>query len=81
MPLCDLSSQQKIDFLFSRGLKGLPRDARFGTNSIFWFVDPNIDPNSLKFFLNGISSIALLLSVKGAIPDLDIFKPSYSISF
>ena len=67
--------------MFKRGLKGLPRDARFGTNLMYWFVDPKNDLNFFKFFGFGMSLIALVLSISGAIPDFDILKPSHSIFF
>ena len=50
---------EKTDFLIKRGLRGLPRDARFGTNLLYWFVYPKNDLNSFKFFGIGISLIAL----------------------
>ena len=41
---------EKIDFLFIKSLKGLPRDAKFGTKLIYWFVEPKNELNSFKFF-------------------------------
>ena len=44
------SFHRKVDFWFKRGLKGLPRDVYFGTNLMYWLVDPKNDPNSFKFW-------------------------------
>ena len=62
------SFQGKVDFLFKRGLNGLPRDARLGTNLVYWLVDSKNDLNSYRFFGIGMSLIALVLSISGAIP-------------
>ena len=45
------SFHEKNDFLFKRGLIWLPRDARIGTNLMYWFVDRKNDLNFLKSFL------------------------------
>ena len=57
----------KIDFLFSNGLKGLARDAKFGTNLIYWFAEPKNDLNSFRFLGIGTSTslMALILSIRG----------------
>ena len=55
------SLHRKIDFLFKRGLKGLPRDAKFRTNLTYWLIDPKNNLSSFKFFGIGISLIALVL--------------------
>ena len=71
----------KIDFLFSKGRSGLPKEAKFGTNLIYWFIDPKNDPNSFKLFGIGKSFIAFVLSNEGAIPVFEILNPSHLISF
>ena len=43
------SFHRKNDFLFVRGLRGLARDAKFGTNLMYCFVDPRNDLNSFQF--------------------------------
>ena len=75
------SFHERSDFLFKRGLIGLPRDARIGTNLMYWFVNRKNDLNSFKFFGNGISLIALVLSIKVAIPNFDNLNPSHYFLF
>ena len=57
--------QWKIDFLFSKGRSGLPKDAKFGTNLIYWFMEPKNNLNSFKFIGIGKSFNAFVLWTKG----------------
>ena len=63
--LCS-SFHEKIDFLFSNGLKGLSRDVKFGTNLIYWFFEPKNDLNSSRCLGIGTSTslMALVLSIR-----------------
>ena len=74
-----LPSTKKIESLFSNGLKGPPRDAKFETRLKYIFVEPKNDLSSLRFFGIGLSLMALALSTIGAIPDIDILIPNPSI--
>ena len=75
------SFRWNIDFLFRSGRSGLPKDAKFGTNLMYWFVEPKNDRSSFKFFGIGKSFMAFDLSNNGVIPDLEILNPNHSISF
>ena len=70
-----------IDFLFNRALSGLPKEAKFGTNLMYWFIDPKNDLKLFRFFGIGRSFIAFVLSNKGEILVFEILNPNHSTSF
>ena len=71
----------KINFLFSRGQSGLPKEVKFGKILKYWFIDPKSDLNSLRFFGKVKSFIAFILSNQEEIPVFETLNPSHLISF